>query len=369
MQMKKFLAAVLCLFVFFSLSPRARALSVSAESAVLIEVESGNIIYEKNARMRRGMASTTKIMTALCALENLDLSTLVTVPQEAVGTEGSSVYLKAGERLTMEELLYALMLASANDAAEAVAIAVSGSTESFAELMNAKAAELGLCDTHFENPHGLDGEAHYTTAYELAKIAAYALQNNDFLRIVSTVKHTIPATELSPARTLVNHNRLLREHDDIIGVKTGFTKKCGRTLVSAARRDGVTLVCVTLCDGDDWRDHRAMLDTGFELYESYELCRQGSMKFSVPVVGGKKAEVKCENREALSVTLKKSHGEISTKTELPHFIYAGAKKGDAVGLVRFFEGGREIGSCTLYLSEDAPKKATKKGFFKNLQSG
>jgi len=358
--MKKFISAVMCLFAVFSLAPRAHALGVSAQSAVLIEAESGEIIYEKDAHKRRGMASTTKIMTAICAIENMDACATVTVPREAVGIEGSSIYLREGEEITLENLLYALMLQSANDAAAAIAIATSGSIEAFAHLMNAKAAELGLCDTHFENPHGLDGEAHYTTAYELAKIAAYALENETFARIVSTVKHTIPASEASPARTLVNHNRLLRQHGDIIGVKTGFTKKCGRTLVSAARREGVTLVAVTLCDGDDWRDHRAMLDFGFELYSEEIVCPSGGFTASVPVTGGEKAEVACENREALSAVLKKSHGKISTKTELPRFIYAGAKKGDAVGRVRFFAGGRELGSLTLYLAEDAAKKAKKK---------
>ncbi len=367
--MKKLISAVMCFFAVFSLAPRAHALSVSAESAVLIEARSGEIIYEKSAHKRRGMASTTKIMTAICAIENTDASATVTVPREAVGIEGSSIYLREGEQITLENLLYALMLQSANDAAAAIAIATSGSIEAFAELMNAKAAELGLRDTHFENPHGLDGETHYTTAYELAKIAAYALENEAFARIASTVKHTIPASEASPARTLVNHNRLLREHGDIIGVKTGYTKKCGRTLVSAARREGVTLVAVTLCDGDDWRDHRAMLDSGFELYGEETVCRERELTFSLPTVGGEKAEVACENREALTAVLKKNHGEISTKTEMPRFIYAGAKKGDAVGRVRFFEGGRELGSLTLYLAEDAPKKAGKKGFFRNLQSG
>ncbi len=367
--MKKIIAAVLCLAAVFSLSPRAYALSVSAESAVLIEAESGDIIYEKNAHKRRGMASTTKIMTAICAIENMSADTLVTVPRAAVGIEGSSVYLREGEKITLENLLYALMLQSANDAAAAIAIAVSGSIEAFAELMNAKAAELGLSDTHFENPHGLDGEAHYTTAYELAKISAYALKNETFSSIVSTVKHTIPAQDEAPARTLVNHNRLLREYDDIIGVKTGFTKKCGRTLVSAAKQGGVTLVCVTLCDGDDWRDHRAMLDYGFELYERETVCRKGELEFSLPVAGGEKAEVKCENREELSRILKKGHGEISVKTELPRFVYAGAKKGEAVGLARFFADGREIGELTLYLAEDAVKKTGKKGFLRNLQSG
>ena len=358
--MKKIIAVFLSIFAVFSLAPRSRALSVSAESAVLIEAESGDIIYEKNAHAPRGMASTTKIMTALCAIENMDIETVVTVPPGAVGVEGSSIYLKAGEKITLEDLLYALMLGSANDAAAAIAIAVSGSIDAFAELMNEKARELGLKRTHFENPHGLDGEAHYTTAYELAKIASYALKNEVFARIVSTVKHTIPASEGGYARTLVNHNRLLREYEDIIGVKTGFTKKCGRTLVSAARKGGVTLICVTLCDGDDWRDHRAMLDRGFELYENETLCRAGEIALEIDVTGGEKKSVLCTNKEELCAVLPKNHGEITIKTELARFIYAGQKEGEPAGRVRYFCGGRELGSVLLYLAEDAPKKAEKK---------
>lgn len=361
--MKKFISALICVCLLSVFPQKACALSVSAQSAVLIEAESGKIIYEKDAHTRRGMASTTKIMTALCAIESLPLDTVVTVPQEAAGVEGSSVYLKAGEKLTLENLLYALMLQSANDAAAAVAIATAGSIEGFAELMNAKAAELGLRDTHFENPHGLDGAEHYTTAYELAKIAAHALENEDFARIVSTVKHTVPATESSPARTLVNHNRLLRTYDDIVGVKTGFTKKCGRTLVSAAEREGVRLICVTLNDGNDWQDHRAMLDYGFSLYENVSLAHEGEFCYDLPVVGGTSASVKAENREALAVTLAKNHGEISVKTELPRFIYAGQKTEKPIGKLRFFEGGREIGELSLYLTEETPKKESKKGFF------
>ena len=361
--MKKIISAFLCLIAFFSLEVPARALCVSAVSAVLIDAESGNIIYEKDAHTRRGMASTTKIMTAICAIENMDVGSDVTVPPEAVGVEGSSIYLKAGEQITLEDLLYAVMLGSANDAAAAVAIAVSGSIEAFAELMNAKAAELGLRDTHFENPHGLDGASHYTTAYELAKIAAYALRNETFARIASTVKHTIPASEGGYARALVNHNRLLREYGDIIGVKTGYTKKCGRTLVSAAKRDGVTLIAVTLCDGDDWRDHRAMLDHGFALYERETVCRAGELSFELSVTGGTKTSVVCENQEELCAVLPKEHGEISVKTELPRFIYAGRKKGEPVGRARFFCGGRELGSVALYLAEDVPKKERKKGLF------
>ena len=174
------------------------------------------------------------------------------------------------------------------------------------------------------------------------------------------MKHTIPASELAPARTLVNHNRLLRENGDVIGVKTGFTKKCGRTLVSAARRDGVTLVAVTLCAPDDWRDHRAMLDEGFELYENELICGEGSLSFELAVTGGEVASVTCKNEGELFARLPKGHGEVTFIAELPRFIYAGQKKGERVGRVRFFESGRELGELPLYLAEDAPKKIRKK---------
>lgn len=361
--MKKIIAFLLTFASLCVLAPHAFAVNVSAQSAVLIEAESGKIIYAKDENTRRGMASTTKIMTAIVAIENMPLDTIVTVPAQAAGVEGSSVYLKSGEQITLENLLYALMLQSANDAAETIAYAVGGSIEGFADMMNAKAEELGLHDTHFENPHGLDGETHYTTAYELALISAYALQNETFARIVSTEKKNIPANGEIPSRFLVNHNRLLRTYDDVIGVKTGFTKRCGRTLVSAARRDGVTLVCVTLNDGNDWQDHRELLDYGFELYENVSLAEVGEFAFDVHVVGGECDKVKAVNTDAFSVTLAKQRGEITMKTELERFIYAGMPAGSRVGCIRFFLDGKELGSIPLYTAEKIPKKSVKRGIF------
>ena len=362
--LKKVTVFLICVNLFFAIPQNAHALSVSAVSAVVIEAKSGDIIYEKNAHMRKGMASTTKIMTAICAIENMPVETVITVSSDAVGVEGSSIYLKAGEKLSLSELLYALMLQSANDAAAAIAIAVGGSIEGFANIMNAKALSLGLKDTHFENPHGLDGKQHYTTAYELAKISAYALQNETFSHIVSTVTHTIPASELSPARTLVNHNRLLRMYDDVIGVKTGFTKKCGRTLVSAANREDVTLVCVTLDDGNDWQDHRAMLDYGFAMYQGEAICTEGELSFLLPVVGGVTNNVCASNRSGLFLSLPKDHSEIITKVELPRFIYAGQGKESPIGIVRFFCDGSEIGSVDIYLNEKIDKKTSRAGIFR-----
>ena len=361
--MKKTVAFLLLIFMLCAFAPNASALEVSAYSAVLIEAESGKIIFAKDENTRRGMASTTKIMTAIVAIENMPLDTIITVPREAVGVEGSSIYLTEGEKITLEDLIYALMLQSANDAAAAIAIAVGGSIEGFADMMNAKCDSLGLSDTHFENPHGLDGQTHYTTAYELALLSAYALKNEDFARIVSTKTKTIETQDGTGARVLVNHNRLLRTYDDVIGVKTGFTKRCGRTLVSAAERGGVRLVAVTLNDGNDWQDHRAMLDLGFELYENVSIAKKGEFSFDIHVVGGESETVSVANKESLCLVLPKERTDITVKTELERFIYAGLPAGSRAGRVRFFLDGKEIGALTLYTAEDIPKKTVKRGFF------
>lgn len=352
--------------VSFAVRAEGELPSVSARCAVLIDASSGRILYGKNENVRRGMASTTKIMTALIALENADLQKLVTVAPAAAGVEGSSVYLYAGEIVTMETLLYALMLQSANDAAAAIAYEVAGGIESFAQLMNKKAAEMGLTDTHFMNPHGLDDENHYTTAYELAKIAAVALQNDTFAKIVSTEKKLIPLHNSSASRLLVNHNRLLREYDDIIGVKTGFTKKCGRTLVSAAERDGVRLICVTLDDGNDWRDHRALLDWGFSLYGEEALVQAGALSYDIQVCGSTEEKILVSNDGAASAILPKNHGAVTKIVELPRFLYAGVKKGDVIGRVRFMADGGEIASVPLVAQKDAPVKEKSPSFWQKI---
>lgn len=329
----------------------------SACASAVIEAESGALVFGKNENERRGPASTTKIMTALVALEAADADTVIKVDPRAAGTEGSSAYLRAGDEYTLEELIFALMLGSANDAAEAIAYAIGGSIDGFAAMMNEKAAEMGLTDTHFENPHGLDGEGHFTTARELALIAREALKNEKFAEIVSTKVRAIGEGE--SRRSFQNHNRLLFEGGEFIGVKTGFTKKCGRTLVSARKRDGVTLICVTMSDPDDWRDHKRLTDAGFEFFERVTLCETGGTERITHVCGGEKASVTVKNAETLSVTLGKDHGEITSVTELPPIIYAPVKKGDALGKTRFFSGGKEIGAVTLYACEDCERAKRK----------
>ena len=326
---------------------------VSARGAVLIEAESGDVVFGQNEHARLPMASTTKIMTALVALEALPLDTEIRIPAEAVGVEGSSIYLVEGEVLTAEQLLYALLLESANDAAAAIAIAVGGSVEGFAKRMNQKALDLGLTDTQFANPHGLDAEGHYTTAYELAVITRAALANEVFRTICATERKTIPLHGGEGVRLLLNHNKLLDSYEGCIGVKTGFTKKTGRCLVSAAERDGVTLIAVTLNAPDDWRDHTAMLNYGFDLYRSVPLCEAGFYSAPLWVVSGAQEYVMVENTQALSVVLPRAHGEIRCVVELPRFEFAPITGGAQVGVLRFFEvtpggGTAELGYVPLY---------------------
>jgi D-alanyl-D-alanine carboxypeptidase len=367
MKKTAFLLSLICVLWVFPIGVTAvDAPTVSARSAVLLDAESGQILYGKDEHTRRGMASTTKIMTALIALEQADLDDTVIVAPEACGVEGSSIYLFPEEEITMEALLYALMLQSANDAAEAIAYAVSGSIEDFVALMNEKADALGLSATHFDNPHGLDGETHYTTAYELAKIAAAALENETFREIVGTEKKAIPLHNGEATRLLVNHNRLVREYDDIIGVKTGYTRACGRTLVSAAEQNGVTLICVTLDDGNDWVDHRALLDYGFSLYETITLTERGEFTYEIPVCGGMKTAVTVANTETVTVSLPKNHGEIQTVIELPRFVYGGIEKGQILGAVRFFADGRELGCSPLAVQEDVPEMKIQKNWFEKI---
>ena len=338
------------------LSGKGNSLSeptVSAKGAVLIEAESGEVIFKKNSDARLPMASTTKIMTALVAIENADVSKAVSVSPDAVGVEGSSVYLHSNERLTLEDLLYAMLLESANDAATAIAIEVGGDVEGFAEMMNKRARDMGLSDTNFENPHGLDGERHYTTAYELALITREALSNPTFREICSTYKKTIPLNETEGVRLLINHNKLLKSYDGTVGVKTGFTKKSGRCLVSAAERDGLTFIAVTLGAPDDWRDHAAMLDYGFSLYEARKLCDIGSFSYIMPLSGGKDDHIILENAQRITVILPKSAGEIKCVVELPRFCLAPVREGEEIGKLVYYLDGEKIAESKIIAKTSA----------------
>lgn len=333
-------------------------ISVSAESAVLYVPETSTFLYEKNADVRMPMASTTKIMTALIVLENAELCDKVKIPMEAVGIEGSSAYLRGDERLTVEELLYALMLQSANDVAVTLAYHIGGDVEAFADMMNERAEEMGLQNTHFTNSHGLDNEEHYTSAHDLAIIAAEALKNQDFKRIVSAGRMTFATEERR--RTYVNHNKLLRLYDGCIGVKTGFTKKSGRCLVGAAEKDGLTMVSVTLDAPNDWNDHERLLDLGYSTLEKIKFCDIGDFSFTLPVLGGKVDSLSVQNTEARSIIIEKSEQELSEYVKLVRYAIAPVNKGDILGEVIFTLDGEEVTRVPIVATESIPSEKENK---------
>ena len=366
---KKLTAIALIFALFFTLSSlfvSANDVSIdniSANSACLIEVESGRMLYSKNSSKRMPMASTTKVMTALVALESgIPLSTKIKIPKEAVGIEGSSVYLKQGETVSFEMLLYALMLSSANDAAVAISYTVCGSVDTFVALMNEKTVELGLLDTHFTNPHGLYDENHYTTAENLAKLMAYAMKNPDFAKITSA-KSKAFAREDGTSFLLNNHNRLLKTYDGVIGGKTGFTKKSGRCLVTCAERDGLKLIAVTLNASDDWNDHSKLYDFGFSKYERVYFDAES---IKIPVISGNKSEILAKS-DAFSCVLPQERAEISIKINAPSFVFAEIDKGERIGEIVYSYNGRIFATSPLYSQQKVEKIKYKFNLFEWLK--
>ncbi len=337
----------------------------SAECACLYLPHNNSVLYDKNGSRRHPMASTTKIMTALVAIENSTPDEVVTVSPAAVGVEGSSIYLTAGSRFTMESLLYAMLLESANDAAAAIAIHVGGSIEGFADMMNEKVAALGLTDTHFTNPHGLAEDEHYTTAVELAKITAAAMENPLFSEIVSTKHKTVTDIDGGITRSLANHNKLLRAYPDCVGVKTGFTKKSGRCLVSAAEREGMRLIAVTLGAPDDWRDHSAMLDYGFSLYEGSVPC--SSYTCRIPVLLGRQDSVTLSLAEPKSFVLRRGEPPITVKPEVNRYAIAPLQEGDVLGRLVYYQDGKKIAESTLYATESVDAVSVALSFFDKIK--
>ena len=344
--MKKFillLAAALCLLPVTAYAEEPMP-ELSAEAYILYEPESGTVLAEHDADERHLIASTTKIMTALVVLEHCELLESVEIAPEWAGIEGSSMYLKAGQRYTVEELLYGMMLVSGNDAATALACHAAGSVEVFAAWMNEKAAELGCENTHFENACGLDGETHYSTARDLARIAAAAIRNEDFCRIVSTKCKTVQGN------TLYNHNKLLGRCEGVFGVKTGYTMAAGRTLVSACERDGMTLICVTLADRNDWTDHASLYDWAYDAWRSVDAADY-AQNLSVYVIGGERAALTTAGN--CRVLLRKD-AELSVTTELPPFIFEGLEQGTELGRLCFWADGEPVGECPLVLENSLP---------------
>lgn len=324
-------AALLAVILAFSYPAEA----VSAQSAILMDAQTGRTLYERLPDQQSLIASTTKIMTALVICEQCNVLDRVRIPKEAVGIEGSSMYLKEGEVLTVQELLYGMMLHSGNDAATALAIYCSGTVEGFAEQMNDKARQLGLTNTHFVNPNGLDAPGHYSSARDLAILSAYAMNNPVFCQTVSAKNVRIGN------RSLQNHNKLLWRIEGADGVKTGYTKAAGRILVSSAKRDGRRLVAVTICDPNDWEDHKKLMEMGFSQFSLQRIISCDDVLGSLEVEGGEESQVEVIASEDFSYPLAKT--EMPTiQLPPPGFVYAPVVEGQRAG-----EAGIYLGECLI----------------------
>ena len=337
-----------------------RVQAISAQKAVLLDAATGRILYEKNGDSQGLIASTTKIMTALVVCEQCNVLDRMRIPKEAVGIEGSSMYLKEGEILTIQDLLYGLMLHSGNDAAVALAIYCGGTVEGFAELMNDKARKLGLTNTHFVNPNGLDSPGHYSTAEDLAILAAYAMKNPIFAQTVST------KTVTAGNRSLRNHNKLLWQVEGADGVKTGYTKAAGRILVSSATRQGRRLIAVTMNAPSDWADHKKLLEDGFGRYQIQKILSEGECVGTVELAGGDAGQVHLLCAEDFSYALAEGE-EPHIVLPGPGFVYAPVAKGQAAGIAYVMLGDTVIGKMPLLYGETVEQqKEPERSFWEKL---
>ncbi|WP_295208363.1 D-alanyl-D-alanine carboxypeptidase family protein [Ruminococcus sp.] len=326
---------------------------ISAKSAIVYNGETGDILFEKNAYEQLPMASTTKIMSVLLVLESGGLDERFVVDSEAIKVEGSSMGLQEGDKVTLRDLCYGMLLPSGNDAANAAAVKVAGSTQKFVELMNDKAQVLGLVDTHFVTPSGLDDDTdeHYSTAYDMARLTAEAMKNADFRAICSQKSAKVCFGDPPYERWLMNSNKLLKSCEGIVGVKTGFTDKARRCLVSACDRNGAELICVTLNAPDDWNDHSKLYDYCFE-FISMQALPLDKKKYYLNIVGGDSDKVLCETETAEAVLLNGYAQKVETMVYLPAFAYAPVKNGEQVGKVVYSYNGRVIAEKPIIVKEN-----------------
>lgn len=363
-MVNRLIRAAVCIFVLGLITiggtMGAFAADNSAQAAAVIEMQSGRVLYNKNADWELPMASTTKIMTAYVAVKYGNLEDVAEVSENAAGVEGSSIYLEKGEYITLENLLYGLMLESGNDAAVAVAEQVGGSVERFVEMMNETAADMGLTQTHFDNPNGLPSDTHYTTARELAVITKYALAEPKFAEIVATAKKSIPWEGREYNRELGNHNKLLSMLEGCIGVKTGYTQKAGRCLVSAVNREGMTLICVTLNDPNDWNDHISLHNEMFEKYKNTELISTNQIVDKV-VAGFGLLGYCGVSPDKTYIFPVCDEDKITTDTNISADLNFPIKTGDVVGEGTVTVNGENYGSFNLIANSDINLKPLTKG--------
>lgn len=375
---KKTAAALLAIALMLSLWSPAYGTTekpeITGQSAILIDATTGKILFEKNSHDQHFPASTTKIMTAILALENLKLTDKVEIDAETPFTEGSRIYLLEGENVTVEEVMYGMMLESANDAADAFAKQISGSVEKFAKLMNEKATELGAINTNFVNPHGLHDDAHLTTAYDLAMIAKYAMTNETFRHYVSTYQYTMEATNLQDTRYFHNTNRLLYDnahkvnvngeirgckYEGITGIKTGYTGRAGGCLVAGAKRGSTELIAVTMATTEMGRfqDCIALLDYGFANYKTVSALKSGEDLGTIQVSRGSVNQVKVILPEKVDATLpaEASRGLLRTEVKLFDSIEAPVEPGQKAGTVKLFAGDELIGEYSAVTAEQVDR--------------
>lgn len=329
-------------------------LEVNAEAAVVMDADSGRLLYAQNPDKRLANASTTKIMTALLTLEQPDQDRYFTVDSDAIQVEGTTMGLQPGDSVTLHQLAAGMLLPSGNDAANAAAVEIAGSEEVFVRLMNQRAAELGLENTQYRNPSGLDAEGHYSSARDLATLAAHALENEDFADIVSKQEIRMAFGNPPYNRSLYTTNKLLERYPYAIGVKTGYTDDAGLCLVTAAEKDGTRLIIVTLNGKDDVNTHMRLYEHFFPLLARVDLSgfTEG---LSVPVTGGTRDSVAAvPAAEPEAALLEREYDELTREVELPQFVYAPVEAGQVLGEIRLLSGDKVVWQSALVADSDVP---------------
>ena len=339
--------------------------NISAKSYIVICADNGKIVYGENENIKMSIASTTKIMTALLALEKAQAQDFdVTITDKMVPVEGSSMCLKVGNILSLSSLAKGMLTVSGNDAANSAAIAIAGSVELFSDMMNEKAKQIGMKNTHFVTPSGLDDENHYSTAYDMALLGAYAMENEDFYNIVSSKKSDVLFKDTNETVPYYNENRMLSRYPGCVGIKTGFTKTAGRCLVSCAQRDKLRLVAVTLNAPDDWNDHEKLLNYGFLKMKAVFL--EEKENITVDLVGGNEDKLNVTTKSPLKVIVERENTDKISKTiNLPNFVYAPVKEGQVVGKIEYYIGQKKVGENEL-IAKNEVKSIKKENFIKKF---
>lgn len=354
-MLNRLLCLLLCVSVLLSclfVGVKSADISISAESAVIMIADTRQVVFEKNAHKKRGIASTTKIMSSIVALESGKIHSMTTVKGADISVEGTSLGLKEGDEVSLMTLVKGMLLSSGNDAANVTATLVAGGKDAFAKLMNAKAKAIGMKSTNFVNPSGLTEDGHYSTAYDMALLGSYAVKNPVFSSLCSMKNCTVSYGERG-STTLYNHNKFLNMFDGAFGIKTGFTKASGRCLVTAAQRNGVTLVCVTLNASDDWHDHEKLMEYAFNKIQTYTL---DVTTPQISVTGSNKKTVSTFLSREIIIPYAGKNPQLTTVIYVPQFLYVGVKKGDVVGSVGIYCDGTEMYQVPLISKESAETK-------------